>query len=396
MFAAIDIGLSGMEAYTKGIQVISNNVANLDTPGFKASVANFADMFNADPGEIGFSSGGAQPDLSGEGVVLGPSSLDFSEGTLQQTNGDLDLAIQGGGFLVLQDGSKTVYARTGSFQVGSDGFVSESGTGYKLTVLGADGQPTAVNMKNLQSNPPSPTTNVTFSENLSSSATSDAVSGITVFDSAGGQHSWQAAFAPDATTPGKWDVTITDETGATIGTGALTFNGSTIDPSTAKITVSTTPKGADPLSVVLDFSQVTSFSEGTTSTMQVASSDGFGVGSLTSVTVDSTGTIQLAYSNNQTKSEGTIALADFLDPQQLTQQSGGVFSNASGQVARIRGSGVDGMGTLVSKQVEASNVDLTQEFGQLILIQRGFQASSQVVSIANDMIQQLFGIRGQA
>ncbi|MFI4973101.1 MAG: flagellar hook protein FlgE [Caulobacterales bacterium] len=395
MFAAIDIGLSGMDAYTKGLQVIANNVANLNTPGFKANTANFSDMFNNDPGEIGFSSGGPSSDQTGNGVVFGQSSIDFSQGTLQQTNGDLDLAIQGGGFLVLQDGAKTLYARTGSFFVDKDGFISEQGTGFHLAVLSSAGQPTALNINSDRTSPPQATTSVTFSDNLSSSGTADTVSSIAVFDSAGAQHTWQVQMAADSQNPGTWNVTVTDESGATVGTGTVKFIGSTIDPTTAKLTISTTPKNASPLSVVLDFSSVTSFSAGTTSTLQVASTDGHALGSLTSITIDGTGQVKLTYSNNQTKLEGPVALADFVNPEALTQQSGGVFANDAGAKVRLRASGVDGMGTLVSKQIEASNVDLSREFGELILIQRGFQASSQVVSVANDMIQQLFGIRGQ-
>jgi flagellar hook protein FlgE len=236
---------------------------------------------------------------------------------------------------------------------------------------------------------------VSFNNNLSSSATSDSVSGINVFDSTGAQHTWQVALAADASNPGQWKVTVTDETGATIGTGTLKFNGSAIDPTSAKITISTTPTGASPLSVVLDFSSVTSFSSGTSSTLQVGQVDGNASGTLTGVTINASGQVQLSYSNNQTHIAGAVALANFLDPQSLKQESNGLFDNPNGAQVLVSSSGQNGLGTLVSQQLESSNVDLTQEFGDLILIQRGFQASSQVVSVANDMIQELFGIRGQ-
>jgi flagellar hook protein FlgE len=92
---------------------------------------------------------------------------------------------------------------------------------------------------------------------------------------------------------------------------------------------------------------------------------------------------------------GSVALADFRDPQQLRRISGGMFVSDGDGPTRVVGSEVEGMGRLLSKQLEASNTDLSEQFGELILIQRGFQASSQVVSATNDMIQQLFGIRGQ-
>ena len=105
--------------------------------------------------------------------------------------------------------------------------------------------------------------------------------------------------------------------------------------------------------------------------------------------------MKLTYSNTKTELLGSVALADFRDPQQLQRAGNGLFENRGGGQHRLLSSGADGIGKLVSKQIEASNVDLAQEFGDLILIQRGFQASSQVVSVSNDMIQQLFGIRGQ-
>jgi flagellar hook protein FlgE len=391
---AIFIGQSGMDAYTQGLQTISNNVSNLNTTGYKALSTPFIDVFNEAGGSSGFDEAGGQD--TGEGVQFGQSQLDFSQGTLEQTNGSLDLAIQGGGFLVLLDGSQTLYARTGSFAVAPNGVITEQGTQFELGVLNSAGQVTPLNVTNLQTDPAVTTTKVTFANNLSSSATTDTVSNIQVFDSTGAAHTWTVALTADASTPGEWDVSVTDETGATVGSGTISFNGSTISSSADTITINTTPSGAEPLSVVLDFSNVTSFSSGTSSTLEASQVDGNAAGTLTTVTVNSSGQVELSYSNNQTKTEGSVALASFLSPQDLTQASNGTFLNTKNSPVVISTSGVNGFGTVEAQELEASNVNLTQEFSELILIQRGFQASSQVVSIANDMIQQLFGIRGQA
>lgn len=387
---AIYIGMSGMDAFSQGLQNISNNVANLNTSGFKELTTNFSDLFNAENGDYG---GSGQP--AGNGVEYVQPQIDFADGTLQQTGGSLDLAMQGNGFLVLLDGSKTVYARTGSFAVDSKGYISEQGTQYQLGVLNSSGQPQALNLNSLQTNPAVATTNVTFENNLSSSATTDTVSSISVFDSSGTQHTWSVTLTPDTTTSGKWNATITDETGSTVGTGSISFTGATIDPTASSIVVNKTYTGASPLAVTLDFSSVTSNSTGTTSTLQVNQANGNAAGTLTGVTVNESGQIVLNYSNKQTVIQGSVALANFLDPQQLHEATGGVFENNSGAHALLAGSGQNGLGTLVSGQIEGSNVDLTQQFGDLILIQRGYQASSEVVSVANDMIQNLFGIRGQ-
>jgi flagellar hook protein FlgE len=116
---------------------------------------------------------------------------------------------------------------------------------------------------------------------------------------------------------------------------------------------------------------------------------------LSGVTIDQSGQVKLTYSNGKTELVGAVALANFLDPQQLQRVGNGLFENLTGSQPRLVASGGDGVGQLLSKQLETSNVNLAQEFGELIIIQRGFQASSQVVSVANDMIQDLFGIRGR-
>jgi flagellar hook protein FlgE len=220
-----------------------------------------------------------------------------------------------------------------------------------------------------------------------------------VFDSRGGKQVWTVSFtkSTDPAAPNSWDVKVTDATGRTVATSTLKFLGSAVDPTTSTLTISDTPAGADPLSVTLDFSQgVTSFSSGTTSTLRASSVDGHGVGALTSVAIDENGKVKLSYSNAQTDVLGAVAIADFRDAQQLERFGEGLYRNKGGNgEIRLLPSNTDGIGTLVSKQVEASNVNLSDEFGDLILIQRGFQAASQVVSISNDMIQQLFGIKGQ-
>jgi len=396
MLGSIYIGLSGLSAYSKGLQTISNNVTNLNTSGFKSTAFSFGDAFSFGGLGSSFSHyvGGQQV---GMGVRYGAETINFRQGDLRQTGGDLDLAIQGSGLLVLRSDGRTYYTRTGQFQVDKDGYVALLGSNYRLGVLNSSGEVADVNVDSNKTSPPVATTKISFSENLSSTATDANVADIGVFDSTGTRHTWKVAFAhPSTAAAGEWNVTVTDESGATVGTSVLKFIGSSVDPATSHLTIATTPTGADPLSVDLDFSSgVTSFSSGTLSTIRAASVDGNALGTLTSVTVDTDGELKLTYSNQKTELLGAVAIADFRDPQQLTRVGNGLFENRGGANVRLLGSGQDGIGTLVSRQIEASNVDLSQEFGDLILVQRGFQASSQVISISNDMIQQLFGIRGQ-
>jgi len=396
MLGAIYIGLSGMNAYTQGLQTISNNVANLNTSGFKASSATFTDLFSYGGGGLTFTPN-SQGSQAGSGVRFADPRVDFQQGDLRQSNGDLDLAIQGNGFLVLKGEGKTYYARTGQFTVDEDGFISLQGTKYHLAVLNSSNEAVALNLDTKRTSTPTATTKIKFADNLSSGATEATVSNISVFDSNGGKHTWQVKLKPVVpAVAGSWDLTVTDEGGSTVGTSVLKFIGSIPDPTTSKITITSSPANAAPLSVELDFSAgVTSFSSGTTSTLRAASTDGNGVGALTSVTADENGQIKLTYTNGKTELVGAVALADFRDPQQLTRVGSGLFQATGSGQSRLLPSGGEGIGKILSRQLEASNVNLSQEFGDLILIQRGFQASSQVVSVANDMIQQLFGIRGQ-
>lgn len=396
MLGAIYIGLSGMSAYSKGLQTISNNVANLNTPGFKATSVRFTDVYSSGGGGLTYGQG-SSTEQSGGGVRFADPQIDFSQGDLRESDGDLDLAIQGSGFMMLLDGNKTLYARTGQFFVDEDGYITLQGTKMHLAVLNKDREPVALSVDAKHTSKPAATTKVSFSDNLSSAASEATVSNVTVFDSAGGKHVWKVKFTSQSSTAaGQWQVDVLDDANANIGTGTLKFIGTEVDPSTAQLSISTAPTGAAPMTVVLDFSKgVTSFSNGTTSTLRAAKVDGNGVGALTSVTVDGDGQVKLSYSNSKDEKLGAVAIADFRSPQDLVRVGNGLFENKGDGQVRILESGSEGVGKLVSKQIEASNVDLSQEFGELILVQRGFQASSQVVSIANDMIQQLFGIRGQ-
>lgn len=395
MLGAIYIGLSGMNAYSRGLQTISNNVANLNSPGFKATTVNFNDVFSYSGRGLTFYNG-LQSRGSGSGVRFAEAGIDFSQGDLRQSEGDLDLAIQGAGFLVLLGDGKTYYGRTGQFQVDQEGFIVQQGTGYKLGVLDGAGKVAPLNIDTKRTSPPKATTSVKFADNLSSSGTTATISNINVYDSQGGKQVWQAKFDKVIGAIGEWTVTVTDGAGATVGTRTLRFIGSSVDPSTAKLVFGTNPAGADPLLVEFDFSSgVSSFSSGTVSTLRAASVDGNAVGALTTITLDDEGKIKLSYSNSKTENVGSVAIADFRDPQQLRRLSGGLFENTGNGPSRLLTSNTNGVGRLLSKQAEASNVDLSEQFGDLILVQRGFQASSQVVSATNDMIQQLFGIRGQ-
>lgn len=399
MFGAIYIGLSGLNAYSRGLEQVSNNVTNLNTSGFRGSTVTFQNYYGS--GSQGGLSHATDGRSGGNGVGIGDNRLDFTEGQLRQTGNDLDLAIDGGGFLVLMDGDRMLYARTGSFEVDKQGFIVLSGTDYRLATLDASGRPVSLSIDRSRTNAPLGSTTIKFSDNLSSSATDPvSVNDMTVYDGQGGAHKWSAKFVRDTSAPAagapasgtSWTMTITDDKGVTVATKTLKFIGSVIDPANAQIDVEDAANG---FTVKLDFSAAQSYSSGTLSSLRAASIDGHGVGTLTTVTVNSAGHLELSYSNEQKLDLGAVALADFRDPQALVQKDGGLFTYSGSGERMYLSSDDPRVGQVKAKQLEASNVDLSKQFGDLILIQRGFQASSQIVSVSNDMIQQLFGIRGQ-
>lgn len=393
MFGAIYVGLSGLNAYSRGLQEVSNNVTNLNSSGFKSSSVSFTDMVSvSSAGGLSYSDGNP---ASGNGVNLGQTTLDFKQGELRQTDRDLDLAIDGSGFLVLVRGDEIFYTRTGSFQVDPEGYIVLAGTDYRLATLDSSGKAVTLTIDASRTSPPEATTTIKLSDNLSSTATSFSLADVKVYDATGGEHVWQIQFAKKTDGgPNEWNVTITDSTGKAIGTQVLKFNNGTVDPTTDKLVFEDTDAG---LSVTLDLSQgVTSFSSGEVSTLRTSSVGGHKVGTITSVRVNEKGELELGYSNEAKTALGPIAIADFRDPQELEQRSGGLFVDTNGLAQRQLFSPGDARaGRVLSRRLEASNVDLARQFGDLILIQRGFQASSQIISVSNDMIQQLFGIRGQ-
>jgi len=394
MFGAIYVGLSGLNAYSQGLQQVSNNVSNMNTLGFKGSSVTFSDTVG------GGSTGGVSLDGTisdgGDGVEVAPLQRDFTQGELRQTQNDLDLAIDGSGFLVVTQGDQTFYTRTGSFEVDKDGFIVLAGTDYRLATLDSSGRPVDLSVDNYSTNPPQPTTTVQFASNLSSSATTYSIGDIKVYDALGKQHDWSVQFAKDTSAtagPDDWIVTVTDSNGTQIGQQTIKFNNGVIDPTTNKLTFADSASG---LSVVFDFSQnVTSYSSGDVSTLNAASVDGHGLGTISGVTVNDNGELEISYTNDQKKSLGAVAIADFRDPQSLDVRTGGLYVDNGSAGRELFSTASNEAGKVVSHRLEASNVDLAKQFGDMIIIQRGYQASSQIISVANDMIQQLFGIRGQ-
>jgi flagellar hook protein FlgE len=408
MIDSIYIGLSGLLGFSAGLKNISNDVANVNTVGYKGSSLPFADLFyQLQPG-FGPIGNDASGKFFGSGVTTGNSVIIFKQGDAQQTGNDLDTEITGNGFFVVHQGGKTTFTRNGQFSIDAHGFLTTN-DGSRVQGL-VNGQLQDISIDALRLNSAQPTTTVKFSGNLTTDTSGNTPQplNVTVIDSKGASHTLQVTFAQQTTAgtanPKVYTVNITESVAGTQvpvdNTGVITFDSTSIGAPVApsdKHTFTFTPSGGGtPMTLTFDFGTpgastgLTNFSGASTAT--VKSSDGFGVGSITKTTFDSNGTLTLTYSNGQTATAGTLALAWFDFLQGLTPVGQSSFENDTGQEMHLGTANTTMFGNITGGSVEASNVDLGQQFTDLIIVQRGYQASSQVISVANDMIQQTLDI----
>jgi flagellar hook protein FlgE len=400
LLGTINTGMSGLMAYSQGLQDVGNNLTNVNTPGYKGTQTQFSDLFNQEDSQN--STGGAAQE-TGAGLATVGTTINFTAGTLNQTGNPLNVAITGNGFFVtIKDGQQT-YTRAGQFQFNSAGILINGADGQNVAGLGSNGQLENISLTPLQNNPAKATSTVTFTGALNAIASTNPIlGGITVTDPAGGQHTLSLSFSLNAaTTPPtgpSWTVTATDGTGATVGTGTIQYNNTTGAPVATADTISLAyaPGGMTAFPIKLDFSSTTSSSLGsptTPSSIAVNTVDGYGAGTLVSETFNASGTLVATYSNGQTANGPTLALAYFKSAQDLTETGGNNFVASSAGDAKFGTAGTGTLGTITAGSIEGSNVNLSQEFSNLIVMQRGYQAASQVLSTANDMIQTLFDMR---
>jgi len=397
MFEAIYVGMTGLSTFSRNLTIIGNNVSNINTPGFKSSQLSFVDLVYNSLIASGSSNAGSEQQI-GAGVGSGSTRVLFKQGTLQQTGNATDMAVDGNGLFVLRSGDKTTYTRDGQFVFDADGFLVSRATGARVAAFGG-GALEDLSTASLRAIPGQATSLVKFVDNLNIGGTTDTVN-VSVFDAAGGSHALTVVFTNNNTTQaGSWLLEVRDEAGATVSKGEIRFNadGSPADGfNTHAFTLS--PGGVAPTQITFDFGPAGGFSGATNfssqdSTLKVSSQDGFAAGALTTAAFDADGVLTANYSNGQSRRGQRIALAFFESPENLKPNGGAIFDNSSSEPVILGNPNSGAFGALAPQSLESANVDLAQEFDDLIISQRGFQASSQVISATNDMIQQLFDIQ---
>ncbi|WEF32855.1 flagellar hook protein FlgE [Pseudoduganella chitinolytica] len=402
MFDTIQIGTSGLTTHSKGLKVVGNNLANVNTPGFKSSQLQFGALFEQGGG--GQYAPREQANHGGGVQSLG-TKLSFRTGVDQGTGNPLDLAINGNGLYTVKRDDKLLYTRTGDFRFDKDNILV-NGVGDKVQGLGKDGKLADVTLADLSRSVPHATETIKLSGNLTSTIAvppvDAALKGLTIYDKAGLPHTVDLAFKDMA--DGTFTVTVTEPaatagtggstTATVLGTGTVKFAGGFPVAGSDSFKFTYKAKNVTAFDVKLDFSQnVTSLQ--TATTLALGSQDGYAAGVLVDQAISSDGTVTVRYSNNQTAKGARLALAEFRTEDDLKELAGGVFEKAGNAEVRYGYAGAESFGTLAPGHREGSNVDLAEEFGNLILMQRGYQASSHVISTANDMIQQLFDMKGR-
>jgi flagellar hook protein FlgE len=395
MLDSIYIGMSGLIGYSKGLRVIANNTANINTPGFKGASLQFGDLLYSNGSAGGSADAGGQ--RVGQGLTTYATSLDFSQGELRQTGNDLDLAVDGQGLFMLRDESGNVrYTRDGEFSFNDEGVLLSRSSGGKVLARDESGALVEVKLDGLRSSAAKATETITLRGNLSSTATEHSLSGVSVIDGVGAKHDLTVEFKrPDNATSETWSVVIKD--GDTeVGKGELKFVGGQLDKDSSQLSFTYKPKGVDAMKLSLSFGDdVTSFASGSSSTLAVVKQDGYPAGTLTKLTFDTDGTLNLAYSNGQTQKGVQLALARFDSTTAVAAAGDNLFDATDPQQWEQGVANQGAFGSVRSGVVEISNVDLSSEFSDLVIMQRGYQASSQVVSTANEMIQELFSLKGR-
>lgn len=397
---SFSIPLSGLAASTQALDIISNNLANLNTVGYKDQNANFQDLFYQNIG----TDGAGDPIQVGAGTSVGSVATNFSNGSLQSTAISSNAAITGNGFFITQSAQgKVQYTRAGDFTVNSAGQLVTSGgqtvMGYP-SLNGVVNQAAVLSPLNVgagASSPPSATTTMQQQTNLNAAATVGTPYSTTqaVYDSLGESHVLTFNYAMTAANTWTYQVTLpaadTGGTGAptVLATGTLNFNsnGDLTSP-TGSVPVAitgladgaanmsaawslTTPSGSSLLT------QVASPASTTTTELQ----NGFAAGTLSNFTITQDGTIQGQFTNGQTQALGQIALASFANDDGLEATAGNSYESTLASGAAVIGAANSGgRGTLTGGSVELSNVDISKEFTDLIVVQRGFEADSRVVT----------------
>ena len=398
LLSSLFTGVSGLSAKSEAMGVIGDNISNVNTVGFKSSRPVFSDLFST------ILANGSTTRQLGRGSQLSSSLKDFSQGAFEASTNALDMALDGAGFFVINNGTGNQYTRAGQFRLNENGLVQtvDGGTlqGQKIENGNVSSTVGNIDLAGVQSAPQA-TTTITIGTNLdsSSSASTTFITPVSIYNSIGKQVIASVTFTK-ASSGNSWSYTIsTSEGSVTSGaSGTVSFNTS------GQLTSPTTDQ-----SIVIDYSSAKSPAATQTLTWDLVDSsgatngkltgfaaasnnnsivqDGFTTGTLVGLTTNAKGIISGLFNNGQTSQLYQVTLGDFLAPSGLQRAGNNLYSETaeSGQVV-LGTAGTGGFGGLTSQSLELSNVDLAEQFVTLIQMQQAYQASARIITTTDDLL----------
>ncbi len=443
MLQAMLAGVASMKAQETRMDVIGNNLANVNTTAYKGSRVTFQDMVAQTIRGAGRPStdlGGTDPIQFGLGVLIGGTDTNIEQGSLNATNRPTDLAIQGNGYFMVSNGDRVAYTRDGAFDLDAQGDLVHTATGERVLGWKADangnidttkpiGPANAINVPLGALSAVQQTTQMTMAGNLSATAapTDSWTSQARVYDSLGGSHDLTMEFAnhqsynpssgnpPPAGWPAgatnAWDWTVYNGAPAPanqIGSSSDAGNERLYFDASGQLVTSLPPgannqptlnkfnvpgsNGAPTFSIGVDFSQIGQLQ--TDTQVNLKDQNGFPPGSLQSFSIGLDGVLTGLFTNGLTRPLGMLAMSIFSNPGGLERTGNNLWRNTDDSGLAVVGSPRSGgRGAVNSGFLEQSNVDLGNEFTDLIITQRGFQANTKVVTTVDEMLQDLINIK---
>ena len=408
MMRSMFSGISGLRSHQTMMDVVGNNIANVNTHGFKSSMVTFQEALTQilqAPSGAGPQTGGINTLQVGLGTQV--SSIDgvFTQGASQVTGRNTDLAIQGDGFFVLEENGERFYTRAGAFVFDEAGNLVAPGgklvmgwlTDPVTGLTNTQAPVTAINLPVAQVIEPNLTTSVTVGGNLSAdlAAGESSQMSISVYDSIGDAH--ELTVTMTKTGPNAWTASATiDGTAVTLSNTSLTFGTDGSLTSASTVTVSGyTPPGADPMSFDLDFGTTAPLVQfGGNSSVEALDQDGNATGFLRDFAIAEDGSIIGQFSNGWTRPLGKVATASFNNPTGLIRVGESNFQSSVNSGEPLVGEpGTGARGSLSAGTLEMSNVELAREFTNLIIAQRGFQANSRIITASDEVLADLVNMK---
>ena len=396
------VALSGLNAASSDLSVTANNIANANTTGFKASRAEFADVFAVGAQNIG------------NGVAMSSVTQEFSQGGVDFTDRGLDLAISGEGFFTLSDRGVVSYTRAGSFGVDRDGYVvNTQAQRLQIFPIANNGTFNTGTLSDLRlataDSPPQATTTTEFGINLPANASLPAVpvfdptnassynhsTAVTIYDSLGAPHTQTAYFVKTAVA-NQWEARFYVDGTAVGGPNTMTYSnlGVLTLPVGGGITLPAyaPTNGSAPITITANLLNSTQY--GGQFGVNLLSQDGFASGRLSSIDVDPNGVIFARFTNGRSVPLGQVALSNFANTSGLRQLGDTSWAESFVSGDAVRGSaGTGSFGLIQAGALESSNVDLTEQLVNMITAQRNFQANAQMISTADQVTQTIINIR---